>query len=157
METIAEFAHPDLTEAMLESLKMSMEGDETNHGWYNGLFFAIRDLTPVQASWSPAAGRPSIAAHTNHIRFTFNYFNRAYRGENAEVDWKESWAIQSVDQAAWDKLRADLEQEYQALREFIQNRGAWKGRGLQTHMNNVAHTAYHSGAVRLLAQLAPKE
>ena len=40
------FSHEGVTQALLKGLEMAVEGDETDskYGWYNGLWFAVKDL-----------------------------------------------------------------------------------------------------------------
>ncbi|MBI5812626.1 MAG: hypothetical protein HZB27_08675 [Meiothermus silvanus] len=107
-------AHPGLTQGLLKTLEMAMEGDE-KYGWYNGLLFTVRNLTAEQAG-------------------------------------KSSWEIRSVGEAEWEEIKAGLEQEYRALHRLMAEKPFWRESDLSTAINNIAHTAYHAGAVRQILQ-----
>lgn len=146
-------SHPVLTETLAKTLKAAFEGSEAQHGWYNGLLYAIESLDAAQASKHVAEGRPSIAAHTEHVRFCLDYLNRSLQGQNPQVDWADSWKVQTVSPQEWAHLIHGLRQEYQTLLQLVQNAPEWSGGALAAHIHNVAHTAYHAGAVRQLAAL----
>lgn len=139
---------PIITDAVLAALKMALLGDETQQGWYNGLLFSLDGVTAARASRTPTPGRTSVAAHAEHVRFTLHVVNAWGRGEQPEVDWADSWAVSSVTQAEWDALRASLRHEFEVMLEGVQGRAAWREQGVQTMINNIAHTAYHAGAIR---------
>ena len=153
MDDPAQFSHPDLTEALVATVRVAFEGSETKHDWYNGLLAAVDGVDAAGASWAPSEGRATIASHVEHVRFTLGVVNGALRGEQREVDWADSWKVRVVDDAGWDALRAALRGEYEALLALAAARPAWRGRGVQMMVNNVAHTAYHASAVRQLARL----
>lgn len=146
----AEVSSPAITNALIATLKMALYGDELNDGWYNGLLFALENVSSERASMPPGPGRATIAAHAEHVRFTLHVMNARGRGENAEVDWAESWKVQTVNAADWNALRENIKREFEALRDGIENRAAWREQGLATMINNIAHTAYHASAIRQL-------
>lgn len=140
-------AHPGLTQGLLKTLEMAMEGDE-KYGWYNGLLFTVRNLTAEQAGKSLGPGRSTIAAHADHVRLCLAYACHTLRGEPFPVDWGKSWEIRSVGEAEWEEIKAGLEQEYRALHRLMAEKPFWRESDLSTAINNIAHTAYHAGAVR---------
>jgi hypothetical protein len=152
-EQYPEFSLPVLNSVLVRSLEMALEGDEREGGWYNGLLFALENVSAEQASWAPAEGRPMVAAHAEHVRFTLEVVNAWLRGERPEVDWAESWKVKQVDEARWEALKAGLRQQYQALLDLAQNRSAWREPGMSMMIDNIAHTAYHAGAIRQLLKL----
>lgn len=152
-EQYPEFSLPALNSALLRSLEMALEGDEREGGWYNGLLFALENVSAEQASWAPAEDRPTVAAHAEHVRLTLEVNNAWLRGERLEVDWAESWKVKQVDEAQWEALKADLRQQYRALLDLTQNRSAWREPGMSMVINTIAHTAYHAGAIRQLLKL----
>ena len=145
-----EISSPAITNALIAALKMALYGDEQNHGWYNGLLFALEGVSAERASRPPAPGRATVAAHAEHVRFTLQVVNAWGRGENPEVDWADSWKVQTVNQDEWNTLREGIKREFEALREGIQNRTTWREQGLMTMINNIGHTAYHASAIRQL-------
>ena len=106
----------------------------------------------MAASTPPQPGRATMAAHAEHVRYYLSLANRALRGENpyATADWKQSWAVQSVDEAAWQRLRDSLRDEYLRLREVTASPAGWSEHdaALTGVLATIAHTAYHLGAIR---------
>lgn len=141
-------SHPGITSALVQTLKMSLEGDEANQGWYTGILSAMDNISAEKASTPPGEGRTTAAAHAEHIRFTLKYMNAMFRGEKPQVDWAESWKVQKVSEGEWAGLRAEIKSEYERLLEFIQEKPFWREQGLAAMINNVGHTAYHAGAIR---------
>jgi hypothetical protein len=143
-----EISSPIITDAILATLRMAFLGDETQQGWYNGLLASLDGVTASQASSVPAPGRTSVAAHAEHVRFTLSVVNAWGRGEQPQVDWADSWATSSLTESEWDALRTDIRHEFETTIAGVQSRTAWREQGLQTVINNIAHTAYHAGAIR---------
>ena len=146
-----QFAHPGLTRALLNALELAIEGDETErekYGWYNGLLFAVRNVSAADATKSLGSDRPTRAAHVDHVRICLAYTRHLLAAEDFDADWAESWRIRAPTDARWDSIRANLELEYGALREFMQNVRSWNEASLSAAINNIAHTAYHAGAVQ---------
>jgi hypothetical protein len=155
MDAQPEVSSPIITNAIQAALKMALLGDERQHGWYNGLLMALEGMSAAQASRSPAPGRTTVAAHTEHIRFTLQVVNAWGRGEQPEIDWADSWTVSSVTEPEWDALRADLRREFEVMLTGVQARAAWREQGLAMIINNIAHTAYHAGAIRQILKLEP--
>lgn len=153
MDAHPEISSPIITNALKAALKMALFGDETQQGWYNGLLRALDGVNAARASRSPGPGRTTVAAHAEHIRFTLQVVNAWGRGEQPEVDWTDSWTRSSLTESEWDALRADLRLEFETMLTGVQGREAWREQGLQTMINNIAHTAYHAGAIRQLLKL----
>ena len=107
---------------------------------------------------APAASRPlspeeplTAASHVEHVRFALFLANRAAHGENPypTADWSGSWAVRSVDAAAWIALRESLEKEIGALRDALTSGNALEDEDFLTGcFGLVAHTAWHLGALR---------
>ena len=149
-------------------LDESFEGPRGRSSWYTdvhpkaGLLGTLEAVPAGVASTPPGPGRATIAAHVEHLRFSVNLANRALRGENPypTADWRQSWAVQQVDDAAWERLRASLRDEYLALREVLQSPNAWveDDEALTGVLAVIAHSAYHLGALRQMTrslQLGP--
>lgn len=141
-------SHPGITKALLQTIKMSLEGDEANQGWYNGILTAMDNISAEKASTPPGPGRTTAAAHAEHIRFSLNYMNAMFRGEQPQVDWADSWKVQQVNEAEWATIRSEIKREYDRLIEFTEQKPFWREQGLAAMINNVGHTAYHAGAIR---------
>ncbi len=152
-----QFAHPGLTQALLNALELAIEGDETErekYGWYNGLLFAVRSASGADAAKSVGSDRPTVAAHVDHVRVCLAYTRHLLAGQDFDADWAASWRIRQPTDAEWNSIRSNLELEYVALRELIQNEPVWRESSLSAAINNVAHTAYHAGAVRQILKTA---
>ena len=143
-----DISSPIITDAILAALKMAFLGDETQHGWYNGLLTALDGVTALQASRTPAPGRTSVAAHAEHVRFTLRVVSAWGRNEQPQVDWAHSWVTSSVTESEWDALRSSIRHEFEAMLTAVRAHTAWSEQGLQIVIDNIAHTAYHAGAIR---------
>jgi hypothetical protein len=58
--------------------------------------------------------------------FAFDLFNRAMRGDNGydTAKWDEGWRAQTVDDAAWQDLRARPREQITAMIEGIRTHNA---------------------------------
>lgn len=121
-----------------------------------GVFGTLDGLSAAQASTPLAPGRPTVAAHAEHLRFSLDVSTRWLRGEHVKADWPASWSVQTVDEDAWVRLRERLRDEYAQLLELLD---AWEmdEELLAGIVGTVAHAAYHLGALRqaALAACAP--
>ena len=80
--------------------------------------------------------------------------NAYIRGERPDVDWSQSWSVDTVDAAAWAQLQADLRREAQALLDHVETGvDAENETRLTTLISTVAHVAYHVGAVRQMVKV----
>lgn len=111
-----------------------------------GLRNTLGGLTAEEAS-RPWGGN-SIAAHAHHILFGLDAFAAYINGDPTQRDWTESWTVNSVDDAAWAKLRADLDAGERRLREAIERHAASGEAQMASAVSAVAHVAYHVGAIR---------
>jgi hypothetical protein len=112
-------------------------------------FFPTLDALPAdEASRSPADGRSTVAAHAGHMRFSLEVSRRWVTGDRGPFDWHQSWAVSTVDEAAWAELRAGLRQEYAAFRAALDDVAEFDQSGFTGLMGGVAHAAYHLGAVK---------
>src|SRR5690349_21172677 len=71
-----------------------------------GLRGTLTRLSSAQAS-ARTAGRSSIAAHVEHLRYGFSLLNRWGRGEDpfTDADYAESWNHQQVNDEEWNALQ----------------------------------------------------
>lgn len=109
-----------------------------------GLRKTLAALSAEEASrdW----GGNSVAAHAQHILFSFEAFGAYIRGDRTQRDWNQSWSVSTVDEESWKKLQDDLGREYSTLRESV--RGAEGDEALRGSLAAVTHLAYHIGAIR---------
>jgi hypothetical protein len=119
-----------------------------------GVFGTLDRLSAVEASTPPEPGRPTVAAHAEHLRFSLDVSTRWLRGEHTHADWPGSWAVQTVDEAEWLRLRERLRDEYAQFLELIDARPEMDEELLAGIVGTVAHAAYHLGALRQVALTA---
>jgi hypothetical protein len=111
-----------------------------------GLLGALGSIDAAEASriW----GDTTIAAHAHHIAFAMADSASTIEGNHTPPDWKESWAVKTVDDAAWKELVARVGREYRRLRRAIESRAASSGEAFGEAVGSIAHVAYHLAAIR---------
>jgi hypothetical protein len=111
-----------------------------------GLLGALASIGAAEASrvW----GDTTVAAHAHHIAFAMADSAAIMEGSRTPPDWKESWRVTSVDDAAWKELVGRVEKEYQRLRQAIESRAYSSGDAVGEAVGAIAHVAYHLGAIR---------
>ena len=121
-----------------------------------GVLETLDSLSAAEAS-APVDGSGvdgvSIAAHAEHLRWSLALSNALARGEQPTTGWEESWAIRTVNEEEWDRLRRALRDEYRALHQAIETRHELPAEYVTPGIAIVAHGAYHLGAIRLMARL----
>jgi hypothetical protein len=93
-------------------------------------------------------GDTSIAAHVHHAAFAMAVSSAIIEGAQAEVDWKESWRVKSVDELAWKDLVSRVDREYRRLKQAIAARASSSDAAFGEAVGSLAHVAYHLGAIR---------
>lgn len=93
-------------------------------------------------------GDNSIAAHVHHAAFAMAASAAAIEGDETAVDWKQSWKVTSVDEAAWKELVSRVAREYQRLRRAFESRASASDAAFGEAVGAIAHVAYHLGAIR---------
>jgi hypothetical protein len=114
-----------------------------------GLLRSLDQLSANAAS-SADAGRSSIAAHADHLRYGLSLMNRWAAGENPfdDADWSASWRHTAVSDAEWARLRADLARECHQWRDVLATPRDVDPVALNGMVGTIAHLAYHLGAIR---------
>ena len=120
-----------------------------------GLLASLDRLSAEAASAEPG-GRPSVAAHVEHLRYGFELRNRWAQGEDpwSTANWAASWERRQVTEDQWRALRAALADE---ARRWLRTSGEprdWNSLDLTEAMASTVHLAYHLGAIRQIAQAA---
>ena len=120
-----------------------------------GLLASLDALSAESASARPG-GRSSVASHVEHLRYGLEVLNRGARGEDAwaNASWSEAWKHQTVTEAQWRALRADLAREAESWLDVMKQPPAWDEVGLATAVGSIPHLTYHFGAIRQLAPAA---
>lgn len=124
-----------------------------------GLLATLGSLSGVQASARPIPGESSIAGHANHLHFSLGLLNRWASGENPfeGADWKGSWKTQEVTEVEWKSLIDGLGQQAHAWIKAMDPEKDWDAISLTGAVGNVAHLAYHLGAIRNMLEMAKRE
>ena len=147
-----------LTKIIAELFSEAYTGPNHAYTWFignkpdSGLLGTLETVSAEDASRRQPSGS-GIAAHTEHLRWSLAAANAYTRGETPELNWAESWTVQTVDAATWDKLRADLRDEYEALHRVLQSQQEIVGEQILTVMLAFTpHAAYHLGAIRQMTR-----
>jgi hypothetical protein len=148
-----------VTKAIADILGEAYEGPRDPRGtWFvnnaadAGFFPTLDALCAADASRAPGPGRTSIAAHAGHMRFSLEVSRRWAIGERGPFDWHRSWAVSTVDDAAWDELRAGLRREYDAFRQVVEETAVFEPLSFTGLVAHVAHAGYHLGAVKQIVR-----
>ena len=120
-----------------------------------GLLASLDGLSAAAAS-ERHAGRSSVAAHVDHLRYGFELMNRWVRGEDpwSDADFAASWERQQVDDEQWRRLRAALGSEARAWMASTAEPRDWDDIMLTGVLASVVHLAYHVGAIRQIQTAA---
>lgn len=144
-------------ESLLELFSEAYTGPNHPYTWFigneagSGLFGTLEKLSTEDASRVQPSGT-TVAAHTEHLRWSLAHANTFARGETPTGSWPESWSLREVDAGAWDDLRAALRREYETLLGAIKQQEDFSDpQTLTGIMALVPHAAYHLGAIRQMA------
>ncbi len=135
--------------AGLAPQEVSYVTDGREAGWLP----TLRRLTADQAARAPAPGRPSVLAHTTHMRYHLANYLAHERGERPVPDWAQSWVVPGIADAGWPAYLDGLQQEIDELLAALRAPGDWPAIRLSAAILLVTHLAYHLGALRQAAAL----
>src|SRR5690606_38086021 len=93
-----------------EILEGMPEGEPTwvtSGGRAGGLYGTIADIDAEQASRDIAGS--SIAAHTEHLRWAIDLANGYFLGVEPPLDWSPSWAVKTIEDAAWRTMQIEVQ------------------------------------------------
>lgn len=116
-----------------------------------GLLRQLETISAATASQQPIAGKPSIAAHVDHVHFGVSLLTRWISGEEnpwADADWNGSWKRNTVTEGQWRTLRDGLRKESDTWRKAVVALNKWDDTTAAGALSTIAHTAYHLGAIR---------
>ena len=116
----------------------------------SGILDILAGISAAEASTSvDGSGETgsTIAANTEHLRWSLAMMNAAIRGEPLG-DWKESWLLVHVDSAGWDRLRSALRSEFETLRQALKSQTVLPEEYLTGTLALLPHAAYHLGTIR---------
>jgi len=137
---------------LLAVLREALEGPPEPWSYFTdnspdaGLFGTLAPLSAAQAS-RPVGGT-SVAAHAHHTAWAMEATSAWIRGDRSRRNWAESWAVGTVDDAAWRRLQEDLRQRYEEMRQAIQSHALDGDEAFGGAVGAIAHIAYHLGAIR---------
>jgi len=116
-----------------------------------GLLRQLDTIEPSAASKRPVSGKPTIAAHVDHVDYGLTLLNRWAAGDPnpwANSDWEASWKHAKVNDEQWRTLLANLRHEADTWRKHAAARTEWDDLTAAGALSSAAHTAYHLGAIR---------
>ncbi|MDO4263022.1 MAG: hypothetical protein Q4C67_02375 [Deinococcus sp.] len=87
-----------------------------------------------------------------HTRYYLSALRTYLAGDEFIADWPGSWQPSAVDELGWTKLQGELNSEYLALLAQLEQITDWNEDLSTDALATLAHSAYHLGAVRLLAR-----
>jgi hypothetical protein len=95
----------------------------------------------------------TIAAQTEHAKFYLDRICEFINGRTENVNWEDSWLIETVNETEWQALQASVRNSYEETLRCLAAVEDWS-EGIRTGMaiGMVAHTAYHLGAIRQIAK-----
>ncbi len=150
----------------LKLLREIYIGSENEEVWIidgkpgHGFTAAIKELSAEEASTPLIEGGSTIAAHTEHLRWSLRFAMEFYEGAQPSGDWADSWKIHEVNEAQWEQLQLALLVAYQELIYALKEVKDWSDPLLITGtLALLPHAAYHLGAVKqlVIAARAKKE
>jgi hypothetical protein len=148
---------------LLELFSEAYDGPNHSYTWFidnapkSGMLGTLEDITNEEASRTFVENGSSIAAHTEHVRWSLALSNAYMRGEQPKMPWSESWLVKTVNTNEWNTLRSNLRKEYETLRQGIEKQQDFSDEQILTGaFGFVAHAAYHLGAIRQMKKLLGK-
>jgi len=147
----------DAVTHLLAVLREAFEGPPEKWSYFTdvspdaGCFGTISKLTAEQVS--KKIGNTSVAAHVYHTNFSLRAMTDWLQGKRERLNWKESWAVGTVDDTQWKEMRKRMHDEYQAVRKAIETDSCRDEMSLGGAIGSMAHFGYHLGAVRQKAAL----
>lgn len=147
----------EIISSLLELLDELYVGSEGKQTWVidqdpgHGVSRAIEQIEALQASMPIVEGGSTIAAHTEHLRWSIQLALEYFDGKMPSPDWSESWRIHKVNDQEWQKLQQDLLKSYKDLRIAVAERKDWSNQQFrQGTLALLPHVAYHLGAIKQL-------
>ncbi|AIE87453.1 hypothetical protein [Fimbriimonas ginsengisoli] len=132
---------------------------EASGTWFvqgkEAIFDAVQQLPAADASVRKCGMSASIGAHVRHLCYYLQLFNANLREENPDSDWEGSWAVQEFDEESWQRLREELREEYDFAVDWYRSEPTYVDDEQAIYaIANLAHAAYHLGAIRALLPVA---
>lgn len=115
-----------------------------------GIFSSL-DKVNAEAASRDVSGS-TIAAHTEHLKFYVDRLREFMEGRTEEVNWDQSWLIETVDSNEWDILREGVHVSYEKLLRRIADTPEWDQNNIGDLIAIIAHSAYHLSAIRQISK-----
>lgn len=115
-----------------------------------GFFNTLSALGASEAS-SDIHGT-TIAAQAEHAKFYLDRLCEFINGRTEDVNWEDSWLIETVSDAEWDALRESIRKAYENSLQCLAEDRDWTAMKAGMALGLVAHSAYHLGAIRQMAK-----
>jgi hypothetical protein len=145
---------------LLELFSEAYDGPNKAYTWFidnapkSGVLGTLEDISSEEASRTFVENGSTIAAHTEHLRWSLALSNAYMRGEQPQSKWSESWLVKTVNADEWNTLRSNLRAEYETLRGGIEKQQDFSDEQILTGaFSFVGHAAYHLGAIRQMKLL----
>lgn len=139
---------------ILNEIYISSDPEQTwviDHKPGYGFTAVIKQLSAEQASTPILPGGSTIAAHTEHLRWSLYFALEFFEGRTPSPKWEESWTIREVDELQWEKLQQDLLEAYHKVRHALLLVKDWSNPFLlKGTLALLPHAAYHLGAIKQL-------
>ncbi|AFZ67881.1 hypothetical protein [Deinococcus peraridilitoris] len=129
-----------------------LDGTRADGSGNHGLFATLDALSATQAS-DPTLLGLSVAAHAAHTAFHLEVGVRWAQGERGPFDWPGSFEPRTVDEAAWQDVRARVRAAYTGLVSLARRTNDWDEDAAGGLAAALAHVSYHLGAVRQIVKL----
>jgi hypothetical protein len=140
---------------LLELLQELYVGVHNSPSWVidakpgHGFTAAIETISAEQASTPIVKGGSTIAAHTEHLRWSLYFALEFYKGNRPSSDWETSWKVSEVNEVQWLELQQGLLEAYLLILEAISKVEDWSDENLlKGTLALLPHAAYHLGAVK---------
>ena len=118
------------------------------------IFPILDQLSAGEASRRFGPGVNTIAAHAFHVAFYIRLGSEYLETESShKVDWEDSWRVQEVNDAEWEKVRQDLRVEYHRLLANLESYTPKTQDSATGVLAHLAHAAFHLGTIRQLAKM----
>lgn len=106
---------------------------------------------------SKQIGDTSIVAHAEHTKFYLDRLCEFIEGRTENVNWEQSWLIETVDDKEWDILREGMRKSYENVLRCFAEVETWNQDNIGDAIAIIAHTAYHLGAIQQIKKFLAED
>lgn len=116
------------------------------------VFSTINEMSAVQASREVFG--TTTCAQLEHAKFYLDRMCEYLNGSTEQINWEQSWLIETVNDDEWAALREGCRRSYENTLRCLAAIEDWSEDRVGMAMAMVAHTAYHLGAIRQISKNA---